>query len=64
MILDTKDSWAAALVKEGIVDRFMEADLSQHDRVWNICVGAISQVEQACPALLQCGPVSCCLECL
>lgn len=54
VILDTKDSWAAALVKDGIVDRFVDADLSHPDRVWNLCVETITKIEQVCMLPLCC----------
>ena len=51
VILDSKDSWAAALVEQGIVERFIEADLSHSERVWDVCLAAVTQVEQVWPAV-------------
>ena len=46
VIIDTKDSWAQQLVTAGTVDKLIHADLSNSERVFDICMEAISQVEQ------------------
>ena len=46
VVIDTKDTWAHELVEAGTVDKLIQADLSDHEHVFNICMDAISKVEQ------------------
>ena len=46
VIIDTKDSWAQQLVAAGTAEKLIQADLSDAEHVFDICMEAISQVEQ------------------
>ena len=46
VVIDTKDTWAHELVEAGTVDKLIQADLSDHEHVFDICMDAISKVEQ------------------
>ena len=46
VIIDTKDSWAQELVESGHAHKLITADLSNSEHVFDICMEAISKVEQ------------------